>query len=166
MLYKVGNNDLHCISIKFPMKKILSFYFLSLFLNPGAFCQFAKDSVAIVKLLEKESLTWRSGDIKGHAECWAMKPYSRILVSTSEGSVYDVAPAIMLNPGTDMVGNGGTSVNSNYKMSIHGTDAWVSYDEVSTNKEDKKTYSYEMKILEKIEGEWKLVGQSIHIYKP
>jgi hypothetical protein len=29
----------------------------------------------------------------------------------------------------------------------------------------KKSYSYEIRILEKIDGQWKLVGQSIHLYR-
>jgi hypothetical protein len=50
-------------------------------------------------------------------------------------------------------------------MSINGNSAWVSHDEESTTAEGKKTFSYEIRMLEKIKGEWKLVGQSIHIYK-
>ena len=64
------------------------------------------------------------------------------------------------------MGNGGSSVNSNYKMSIHGKNAWVSHNEASTAKDGKVTLSYEIRILEKIKGYWKLVGQSIHTYKP
>ena len=116
----------------------------------------------IIALLEKESATWRSGDVEAHAECWAIKPYSRILVSTQEGTSIDVPPAIMLNPPANMMGNGGNSKNSNYKMNISGNHAWVTHDEESTSKDGLKTYTYEMRILEKIDGKWKLVGQSIH----
>jgi len=28
-----------------------------------------------------------------------------------------------------------------------------------------KTYSHEIRLLEKINGNWKLVGQTIHVYK-
>ena len=64
------------------------------------------------------------------------------------------------------MGNGGSSVNTNYKMSINGDNAWVSHDEESTGKDGIKTYSFEIRILEKINDQWKLTGQSIHIYKP
>lgn len=64
------------------------------------------------------------------------------------------------------MGDGGSSVNSNYKMSIHGDHAWVSHDEISTAKDGEKTYSHEIRILEKIDGQWKLVAQSIHAYLP
>jgi hypothetical protein len=50
-------------------------------------------------------------------------------------------------------------------MSINKNNAWVSHDELSTDAEGKRTWSYEIRLLEKIKGQWKLVGQSLHIYK-
>ncbi|MNF11133.1 hypothetical protein D3C80_2122770 [compost metagenome] len=71
----------------------------------------------------------------------------------------------MIDTKPENMGNGGFSVNTNYKMSINGNTAWVSHDEESTANDGKKTFSYEIRMLEKIAGQWKLVGQSIHIYK-
>lgn len=123
------------------------------------------DEQAIQQVLEKESATWRAGDFKGHSECWHIQPYSRILVSTPSGATFDVPPELMKDPNAKM-GDGGSSQNSNYKMSIHGDYAWVSHEEVSTAKDGQKTYSHEVRMLEKVAGEWKLVGQSIHAYNP
>ena len=125
----------------------------------------ADESEAIKRLLEKESAAWRSGDVKAHANCWKIQPYSRILVSNAEGKTFDVPPDEMIHPSPNSMGKGGSSVNTNYKISIHGNNAWVSHDEESTAKDGKKSYSYEIRILEKIDGNWKLVGQSIHVYK-
>jgi hypothetical protein len=125
-----------------------------------------KDEIAIIKLLEKESATWRSGDVKGHASCWAIKPYSKILVSTGDSNVIDVKPDLMIHPTAGMVGQGGTSFNTNYKMNINGNNAWVSHEETSIATNLTKKFSFEIRILEKIKGQWKLVGQSIHMYKP
>ncbi len=124
-----------------------------------------KDKIAIKNLLEKESATWRSGDVEAHAECWEIQPYSRILISTGDGKVLDLPPEYMIHPPTGMIGGGGSSENSNYKMNISGNNAWVSHDEVSISKNGEKTYSSEFRILEKVDGKWKLVGQSIHIRK-
>jgi hypothetical protein len=123
------------------------------------------DAAAIIKVLEKESATWRSGDSVGHAACWQIRPYSTILVSTADGKFYDVPPEMMIHPVQGSMGKGGTSVNSNYKISIHGIGAWVSHDEVSTAADGTKSYSKEIRMLEKVDGKWKLVGQSIHLYK-
>lgn len=127
--------------------------------------QLLKDTVEIKLLLEKESATWRSGDEKAHAACWSIKPYSRILVSTPAGQCFDVPPSLMEHPQPGMMGKGGSAVNSNYRFSIQENTAWVSHDELSTATDGKRSWSYEMRMLEKINGEWKLVGQSIHIYK-
>lgn len=124
------------------------------------------DTTAIKQLLDKESATWRSGDAKAHAGCWHLQPYSKILVSTADGKALDIPPSLMLAPPPGMTGKGGASERSNYMFSIHGNDAWVSHDEVSAAADGTKSYSHEMRMLEKINGEWKLVAQSIHAYKP
>ena len=125
----------------------------------------SNEEAAIKLLLEKESATWRSGDVKAHAECWHIQPYSRILVSIGDSTVIDVPPAQMLNPSSNSFGKGGFATNSNYKINITGNTAWVSHDEESTAAEGNKTYSAEFRMLEKINGQWKLVAQSIHLYK-
>jgi hypothetical protein len=149
---------------KLTMKFKLTFCFI-LLINMISYSQNSDESKNIIKVLEKESATWRAKDSKGHTECWYVQPYSRILISTTEGKSFDVPPSAMIDTKPENMGNGGFSVNTNYKMSINGNSAWVSHDEESTSKEGKKTLSYEIRMLEKIEGQWKLVGQSIHIYK-
>lgn len=147
------------------MKKILFAFLISL----SSFCagaQKVKDSIAIKNVLEKEAATWRSGDVKAHADCWSVQPYSRIFVSTADGNCYDVAPENVVNPPAGMMGKGGHAVLNNYTFSIQKKHAWVSHDEVSMAADGSKTYSHEIRLLEKINGQWKLVGQSIHIYKP
>ncbi len=141
---------------------------LTLFAFTITYCTAQKinDTAAIKILLEKESATWRSGNVAEHAACWHIQPYSRILVSTSDGNCYDVPPASVINPQKGMMGKGGVAVNSNYLFSIYKNNAWVSHDEISTSTDGIKTYSHEIRLLEKIKGQWKLVGQSIHLYNP
>ncbi|MEP2278884.1 endo-arabinase [Maribacter sp.] len=139
------------------MKNLLLLLFLTVNL---AYSQ--TDEEVIISLLEKESSTWRSGDIEAHASCWSIQPYSRIFVTMADGNSIDVPPLMMINPPENMIGQGGTSKNSNYKMNIAENHAWVSHDEESTNADGITNYTYEIRILEKIDGNWKLVGQSIH----
>jgi len=146
------------------MKWKLSLYLL-IAISLTAQSQNNKESELIKRLLEKESATWRAQDSKAHSDCWYIQPYSRILVSTPKGETFDVPPAAMINTKPEAMGNGGFAVNTNYKISINGKSAWVSHDEESTAKDGKKTFSYEIRLLEKIKNKWKLVGQSIHIYK-
>ena len=122
------------------------------------------DTVKIRELLERESATWRSGDVKAHADCWYIQPYSTILVSTIDGRFIEVPPNAIINPPAGSMGKGGYAVNNHYKISIHDMSAWVSHDEVSTGADSSKTYSTEIRLLEKINGQWKLVGESIHLH--
>lgn len=148
------------------MQKNLLAFVLSFVLLSTTYGQFRKDSLAIVQLLEKDGSTWRMGDLKAHADCWAERPNGRILITTADGRSLDIAPSVMINPPPSMFGNGGFSVHSNYKMSISGNTAWVSHDEVSIEKDGSESLTKEVRLLEKIKGQWKLVGQSAHGYKP
>ena len=123
------------------------------------------ETAAIKRVLEEESASWRAGDVATHAACWHLQPYSRVLVSTPEGKTFDVPPTAMVTASPDM-GQGGAAVNTNYHIQVAGDRAWVSHDEVSTAKNARKSYSHEIRLLEKIEGQWKLVAQSIHVYNP
>lgn len=139
--------------------------FASIFLSVSIYAQ-NNDTTAIKSLLEKEAATWRSGDVKGHADCWYIQPYSRILVSTTDGKCFDVPPDQVINPAPGAMGKGGHAELSGLHFSIQKRNAWVSHDEVSISADGSKSYSHEIRILEKIKGQWKLVGQSIHLYKP
>lgn len=152
------------LEIEVIMQKYLFTALLALVLA-SSFGQSKKDSLAIINLLEKEAATWRAGDIKAHAECWQIRPYSRILISTTDARVIDLDPKIIVNPPANMTGNGGNAIISKLKMGITGESAWVSHDEESITKDGISTFSYEVRLLEKVKGEWKLVGQSVHQYK-
>lgn len=145
------------------MKKVL-FTLIGLFITFYTYSQAVSDTVAIKQVLEKESITYRNGDFKGHANCWKIQPYSRIVVSTADGKMFDVPPASEVEPPAKPTGTGGTFSISNFKISIMGNSAWVSHDEESISKDGKKSYTAEFKMLEKINGDWKIVGMSIHLY--
>ena len=140
-------------------------YLTALLLGPAAtsYGQTLPDSTAIKQVLEKEAATWRAGDVAGHAQCWQLRPYTRIVVSTGDGTVLDVLPAFMVSPPPNTMGKGGSAVQMHYRFSIQGNAAWVSHDEVSTARGGEKSYSTEFRLLEKVAGQWKLVGQSIHL---
>jgi hypothetical protein len=115
-------------------------------------------------VIERESITYRNGDFKGHADCWKIQPYSRILISTADGKFLDIPPQMMVATPANSAAVGGTSSNSDYRIGINGNNAWASFNEESINKDGKKTYTVEIKILEKIDGEWKIVALSVHGY--
>jgi hypothetical protein len=145
------------------MKTIVKTLFISL-LATNLFAQ-TVDEKAIKEVIERETTTWRAGDAKGHADCWEVRPYSRIFVSLLDGTHIDVKPETM-KQSSEAMGGGGSSVNTNYKIAVSGNSAWANFDEETTNKDGSKGYSHEMRMLEKVNGKWKIVGESVHYYKP
>lgn len=130
----------------------------------NTFSQAIPDTIAIKQLMLRESTSYHKGDLKSRAACWQIQPYSRILVSLSDGRMIDVPLTSIANPPIDFHGDGGTVTFINVKISVIGNSAWVSHDQETDMLDGKKNYSTEFKILEKIEGEWKFVGMSVHIY--
>ena len=144
------------------MKFILTLCLLLMYIC--GYSQTNNDSIAIVKLLEKAATTFRSGDAKRYADCWHIQPYSVILISSDDGKAMSIPAETMAKPSSYM-GQGGFATATNYKMSIHGDNGWTSFDEISTAKDGTKSYSYELWMVEKINGDWKLVAASMHFYK-
>lgn len=143
------------------MKSILIFW-LIMFIAKISFSQYS-DSTLIVKLLEKESSTWRTGDSIGHATCWKIEPYSTVIIMTADGKTFSIPPGKLANASKQNMGKGGSSKNSNYRMSFHGNTALVTHDEVSTSKAGIINHTFEVRMLEKRKGEWKLTGQIIQV---
>jgi hypothetical protein len=94
----------------------------------GSSAQSIPDSIAIKKLLTLEGLTWRTGNLAAHANCWSEQPNNFILVSTGKGAVMEVNPSLILHPSPEFFGTGGFSIHTNYTFSIHQNTAWVKHD--------------------------------------
>ena len=143
------------------MKSFLLF-FLALGFSMIGFSQ-TTDSTTIIKLLEKESATWRSGDSIAHADCWEVQPYSNVLILTSDGKSFSIPGEKIVHGSSSMMGKGGTSKNTNYHVSIHANTAIVTHNEASTAANGTITYTFEVRVLEKINGHWKITGQIIQV---
>ena len=143
------------------MKNILTFFLVMIIAKSS--CGQTNDSTSIVKLLEKESSTWRSGDAASHAACWKIEPYSTVIIMTAEGKTFSIPADKLANASKENMGKGGTSKNSNYRMSINGNTALVSHDETSTSDTGVVNHTFEVRMLEKINGEWKLTGQILQV---
>lgn len=141
-----------------------TFIFLFVLIFPGYGFSQANDSVSIVRILEKESATWRSGDSAAHASCWQVEPYSTTIVMTADGKTFGISADKLAHPAPGMMGRGGSSKNSNYVMSIHGNAALVTHNESSTDVSGHVSKSYEIKMLEKTNDGWKLTGEIIQLF--
>lgn len=131
-----------------------------------ALAQVDPEQEAIKKFLEKEGVAYRMGNQKVLKESWAKRPSNFNLISMSDGRVIDVDPTNVGKSNPNAEPSGGFSVHSNFQFNIHGNAAWVKHDEVSITKTGIRNHSKEIRTLEKEDGQWKLVGQSIHSYIP
>lgn len=146
------------------MKKIFSLIAL-LSVSAYIFGQQEKEELAIKKLLEKEGAAYRMGDKAQYISGWHLKPYNKVLVSTADGRTIEFDPKANFGPETKFEGSGGFSIHSNHQFAIQGNAAWVKHDEVSISKTGQRNFSKEIRLLEKVNKQWKLVGQSIHGYR-
>ena len=137
---------------------------LSMFSVSNLQAQTVNDTLQILDLLEKESRTWRSGDIAEHASCWQERSYNKVWINRGGGELLDIPAEVIIHPSKEMTGQGGQAYLSNFQFNIYGDKAWVNHDEVSVGVDGKETYTHEMRLLEKVNGEWKLVGQSLYPY--
>ena len=60
--------------------------------------QTASDTLEILDLLEKESRTWRSGDVAEHASCWQERFYNKVWINRGGGVLLDVPAEVIINP--------------------------------------------------------------------
>lgn len=143
------------------MKSMLLF-FCAMGFSMLSFSQ-TSDSTTIVKLLEKESATWRSADSSAHADCWQVEPYSRVMIMAANGKSFAIPADKLVHASPSTMGKGGTSKNTNYNMSIHGNTAIVTHNEASTSTDGSISYTFEVRMLEKFNGQWKITGQIIQV---
>lgn len=145
------------------MKKIiLNLFFVSI--TTLVFAQNV-DETAIKTVIEKETASWLAADADGHASCWEIKPYTRLFVSEADGKHHVISPEMLRNA-KQYMGGGGKSENSNYNIVVNNLTAWATYDQVKTTEKGEKNYSHEVRMLEKIAGNWKIVAECVFHYDP
>ena len=124
------------------------------------------DETAIKTVIETETQAWHEGNTQKQISCWNIQPYSKSLISLENGQLIHITEADAKNAPPQTQGDGGLSSHNNYQIKVNGNMAFVNFDEVTTAKEGAKRYSREMRVLEKINGAWKIVAVSAHFYKP
>lgn len=124
------------------------------------------DESDIKKVCESETKTWLSGDLKSYLECWQVQPYSFVIVTLEDGTLISLTADQLSSPDPKVMGGGGSFENSQYNIRINGSSAWATYDEVKTSVKGEQMRSKELRLLEKIDGKWKIVGLTAHHYKP
>lgn len=123
------------------------------------------DEAAIKKVCEAETRTWLDGDKAGHAACWHIQPYSLVMVSLADGTFLSAAGNEIIAVEEKAIGGGGTFTNSNYVIRINGNTAWATFDQAGADGKGNKMTAKELRVLEKVNGEWKIVVMDAHLYQ-
>lgn len=123
------------------------------------------DETAIKTVIEAETQAWHDGNIQKEIGYWNIQPYSRSLISLETGQVIVMTSENAKNA-EQTAPDGGVAANSNYQIHINGNMAFSTHDQLTTEKSGTKRYAHEMRVLEKVDGKWKIIGLSAHLYKP
>jgi hypothetical protein len=124
------------------------------------------DETAIKQVIEAETRAWNAADMAAFQACWHIQPYSVAILSLLDGTHVKLTSEMMKAPNQEVMGGRATAVNTNYQIGIMGNSAWSSHDQVTTAPNGQKSYTHELRMLEKINGAWKITGISVHEYKP
>jgi hypothetical protein len=146
------------------MKKLIILLIIHLTSNFFLKAQ-SKDEIAIKEVIMKETKSWIAGDAEAHASCWLIKSYSRIWASLPNGNHLVVDPEIYRNAKKYM-GGGGKFETFDYKIVINKKSAWVTFSQIKTNENGEKNYSHDMRMMEKVGKNWKIVGECVFHYDP
>ena len=131
----------------------------------------ANDEAAIKTVIEKETRSFDNADAEGMIVCWANTAYASSLVYYGGGIFYQTNPKLDLPTRyrTLMTGatpDGSSFSNTGYVIHINQNSAFVYYDQNNTAKDGSKTYAHEVRNLEKIDGQWKIIYVGRVFYTP
>ncbi len=153
------------------MKQII-FSILALFLIAGSFsCQnkidIEKEKKAIIAVLEEESESIVNQDYARWSETWLQDETAKYIGSGRESYINLVGweevgsrikEILIDNPGPVYT----KMEKANFKIKVYKECAWANYDETNYNAEGEISNSLLInKILEKVDGEWKIVFTSV-----
>jgi hypothetical protein len=147
------------------MKKNFIVLFISFFSVLNLYAQSA-DEASIKKVCEAETRTWLDGDKAGHAACWNVQSYSTAMISLPDGTFITASGNELMATEDKAMGGGGSFTNTNYVIRISGNTAWATFDQSGADTKGNKKTSKELRILEKVNGEWKIVVMDAHLYAP
>ena len=148
------------------MKKTLITFAIFL-MGTGTWAQSIKaEEAAIKKVLEKETEAVINRDYEQWIECFANSPDLAFGFSS-------ILPTYMVRNYDKLAKFGKNFFKNNpeptqelfeftdYQIRINGTSAFVTYLQTNTNQDGTKQRYHKAEYLEKIEGEWKMIG---HIF--
>ena len=148
------------------MKLLHFLLFLALFVSPV--CAQKTEEEAIKKVIMDESDAFLAGDANKVRTYYNFQPYAWGTVTFASGvSLHETGEAFSkfydrIKPNPNV-----TAKQNDYVFKINGNQAWVTNVSRQTNKTDNTSaQSNQLRCLEKINGDWKIVALSSHPITP
>jgi hypothetical protein len=117
-----------------------------------------EEEAAIIKMMEADTKAFLAGDVAGLKNTWAFTPYTRGMAVSADGQkAYGGSGDEMSKWVESVKPTTATFANSNYNIRINGNMAWATYDQKITQQDKSSVVSHEVRCLEKINGNWRIV---------
>lgn len=150
------------------MKKYLILYILFYFGSATVvLAQNTAEEAAIRALLEAETKTFCNASLsevgKQH---WILDDKTILNVSMPDGTHLQMTKDDILDATETPPPNHATFANKDFRFSIQGDIAFVTYTQTATLADGSRISSHEMRILEKVNGTWKIHISSVHQFVP
>jgi predicted ester cyclase len=116
---------------------------------------------AIKKALDNETLTFQTNPQETFSKHWVLDNRTFMMGTWNNGKFTHYDLAQLKETAKGLKPSDSKTVKANHKIAIKGNTASVDYDQVSTNSEGSKVYRHNLSILEKVNGEWKILGSCI-----
>jgi hypothetical protein len=123
---------------------------------------------AIKQVIEGENAAFNAGDTEKARSFFHFQPYNRGMLTLLNGVTLYKAGEEFNNFYKDLKPNNIVATHTNYNIKITGNTAWETNLQTQRDKADNKVLltSHQMRCLEKINGNWKMVTLSGHDMKP
>ncbi len=148
------------------MKKIYSLVLITFLFS----CSESGNENDVKKVIESESLSFYTDSNRSNfLRFWGDSKDMRIFYSSPERSQFYTSVNELkktTNKGLLPAANMAKSSYSNYVIKLSGSVAWAMFDQKTITPDGSETYTHEFRSLERINGEWKIIGSSIHQFIP
>lgn len=127
------------------------------------------DAAAIQKAIESESQAFHTNpDRNVFISFWQITDDTRLVYSGPDGNSFISGKEILnaITNGQLPPTDNASAVFSNYTIKFSGVTGWASFDQENTDATGKKSYMHEFRMMEKVNGNWKIVSSSVHQYAP
>jgi len=129
----------------------------------------SNDAVAIMEVIASESIAFWDKDFEAWSRCWVHEPYVRVMGWWARGGVtimkgWETISSRMKDVMTENPEPNPTASHvrrENVNLRVDGNTAWVTFDQYGQDTGDLQMdmpgLSHETRVLEKQDGEWKIV---------